>query len=375
MKVLIVYPRTDLYGGAELLVVRLANYLAKNKIPNALVTTNLSPEIAGDFINTRILNFNYTPFTGSRSALNLFRQWRLLRRGVNQLVEEYDVVNVHNYPAEIAVYPCPKPVVWMCNEPPRVHVRIDDELKFSIRWFIIQAILAFDQWAVRRQTKIAVVSDEYNQKRFKNIYGIDPIIINYGIDCQYYAVEQSNAVDRNDGQFTVLHVGMLTPLKNQLASLHTIERLKTTIPKIKLILAGSGSGKYLDTLREYIRNKDLQPYVDITGHVDREKIRELYRSANVLLHPIKPQGGWLSPFEAVCAGLPIVVSPEMTASSLIEKKNLGIVTQDYATALLDIYQNTSSHLAHCDYRANWVKTHLSWDNFCEQMLNAFSQVV
>ena len=50
MRVLIVYPRIDLYGGAELLVVRLANYLTRSNIENALLTTNICDEVKNDFL-------------------------------------------------------------------------------------------------------------------------------------------------------------------------------------------------------------------------------------------------------------------------------------------------------------------------------------
>ena len=151
-------------------------------------------------------------------------------------------------------------------------------------------------------------------------------------------------------------------------SIKAIEKLKGAIPNIMLILAGLGEGKYLATIKTYLHDHQLDDQVEITGHLNREQIRDLFHSSNALLHPIGSQGGWLSPFEAICAGLPIVVSPEMTAADIVQKENLGVVTRDYAGALMDIYQKPDKYRKMKDRRAAWVRENLSWDLFSENMI-------
>ena len=376
MKVLIVYPQMDIYGGAELLVVRLANYLTRNNVENALLTTNLSPVIEKDLAGTQIIAYPYTKFKDFRAPLNFFRIIWLLHKGVGRHLGRFDIINVHNYPAELSIFPYEKPAVWMCNEPPEVHVEFDAEPKYTVRWLAIKSILAFERHAVRKHLRYVVVSDQFNAKRFRDIYNFSPHIINYGIDYDFF----SELPRRQNGQessfrFTVLHVGMVTPLKNQMESVRTIDRLRKEIPDIRLILAGHGEGEYFSSFEEDIRSRGLQDNVLITGHVSRERLRKLYHTSDVLLHPIGPQGGWLAPFEAVVAKLPIVVSREMTASEFIRKKNLGVVTGDFADALLDVYKNRSKYDKLAVKRAEWVRDNLSWDNFCEKMLGVFHRAI
>lgn len=372
MRVLIVYPRMDLYGGAELLIVRLANYLTRKDIENALLTTNILSEIERDLIGTHIIKHPFSPLQGVLRPLNLFKTLSLLNQGVRKNLRNFDLINVHNYPAELSIYPYRKPVVWMCNEPPEVHVKLYDEPKYSLRRYVIQAILALEKHVVRHYVSTVVVADEFNKSRFRMIYGFDPHVINYGIDYHFFAAHPKDNKRKNADRFTVLHVGMLTPLKNQLESIKTIEKLKSTIPGIKLILAGFGEGEYLHSLQEFIKAKKLEDHVEITGHISRERLKNLYHTSNVLLHPIKSQGGWLSPFEALCAQTPIIVSSEMTASSLIRKEVLGTVTNDFANAVLDIYQNSAQYEKMAIPRAEWVRDNLSWDSFCGNMLEVFS---
>jgi glycosyltransferase involved in cell wall biosynthesis len=375
MKVLIVYPRMDFYGGAELLVVRIANYLTCHHIENALLTTNITPEIAADLTGTELIRLPYEPLTGKVSPLNLLRLVRRLRQGLREHIGCFDVVNVHNYPAEIALWPFRKPVVWMCNEPPQVHVRFDEERKFSPKWFLIKSILSYDRLVVKRRVTKVVVADEFNQQRFFGIYGRSALVNNYGIDCGFFKTRDPIDGLVDPKRFTVLQVGMLTPLKNQLASIKAIEAVRDRIPEIELILAGHGDGEYLKTIQDYVRDKNLADTVRITGHLTRVQIRSLYHQANVLLHPIKAQGGWLSPFEAICAGLPVIVSSEMTSANIISKNNLGQVTSDFASAILDVYQHPNKHKKAVAWRAEWVAANLSWDSFCTKMVDAFTEAM
>ena len=373
MSVLIVQPRMQVYGGAERLIVKLANYLTDHGILNGLLTTVLAPEIERDLPGTRI-HVPPPPFLQSESKARraLVLLWEL-NRGYRQLRSEYDVINVHNYPAELCVLPHRRPVVWMCNEPPEIETKYHRQPRYSLSRLLIRGILALDRLIVRTHVNIAVVADEYNRRRFTNIYGLSPRIVTYGIEHDFFAAPASEPKNRLLDRFTVLHVGMLTSFKNQMASIETVAALREKIPGIRLILAGSGEDAYVDRLKSAITAKRLTPFVELTGHVDRHRLKDLYHQSDVLLHPIGPQGGWLSPFEAISAGLPIIVSPEMTAADLIEREDLGIVTANYAAAVHRIYRDRREPADVSERRAIWVRDNLSWDRFGDKMLEVFTR--
>lgn len=372
MRVLIVYPDMKLYGGAELLVVRLANYLSRNRIENGVLTTDISSEIVADLKGTRILKFPYAHGPKTPKVYNLFRKIQRLHHGIHENHDRYDVINVHNFPAELAIFPCRKPVVWMCNEPPAIESKYFEQREYSPKWWVTGTILALDNYIVRHHIRHVVVADEFNKRRFSALYQFNPHVVPYGIDYHFFSSSELYGASSSSDPFIVLHVGVLTHLKNQLESLRTIERLKGRIPGIRLILAGTGEDAYIEKLSTYIKEKQLTTYVELTGHVNRSTLKNLYAKSDVLLHPIRPQGGWLAPFEALCAKLPIVVSPELSASDLIKEADLGIVTQDYSAAILDIYQNRSKYQQMAEQRALWVKEHLSWDTFGKEMVEVFA---
>jgi glycosyltransferase involved in cell wall biosynthesis len=367
MQVLIVSPGIYVYGGAELVIVKLANYLTKKGIKNSLLTTSILPEVEKELVETEIIIQERPKTILNNLKIN---EAKALYKGVHKVVDKFDVINIHNYPAELSVFGIKKPVVWMCNEP-ELYLTIS-HLRLPFHWKLIgKTLFIFERFIVNHYIKKVVVADRFNARRFEKIYGFKPEIVNYGIDYEFFSkkgnekeiLEKFN-LSKN---FTVLQVGMLNFFKNQLESVKVIERLRTKIPGIKLILAGWGDENYQRIVEGYIKKKNLDQDVIITGSLDRKEIRTLYHFCDVLVHPVKFQGGWLAPFEALCAKKPIIVSPEMSTAEIIKREGIGVVTNDFVNAIFEVYNNREKFAKVAEKGQKWVKRNLSWDNFCKKM--------
>jgi glycosyltransferase involved in cell wall biosynthesis len=374
MRVLIVHPRVTFYGGAELVIVKLANYLTRNGIPNSLLTLECCDEVRKDLHGTEIiepvspLRFPAAvPFSATLplviSSLN-----RMLRK----LQDKFDLINVHNFPAEMSCFGCYRKIVWMCNEPPQMYF-------VSPKMLVGALITRIDRVIVKNFIDCVIVADRFNAERFEKFYGIKPVIIPYGVDFEFF-----HAGDRQEGrkflgikkdEFLILQVGVISHLKNQLASVKAFEQVKSKLKEAKLVLAGEDSSKYAQELKEYVLRSDLREKVIFTGHLPRKIIRHLYAACDVLLHPVGPQGGWLSPFEAMCAGAPVIVSNTMTASYIISENRLGIVTDDLAKAILEVYEHLDRYKKMAARSREWVRQNLSWEKFCEKNLKIFEELL
>jgi len=380
MRVLMVHPKMSVYGGAELVVVKLANYMTKKGIENSILTTTILPEIVNDLCGTKII-IQQSQKSIVNKILNLpITDIFAIHKSIMNNLDHFDIINVHNYPVELSVFSCNKPIVWMCNEPElylrlkSMHPSRKKSLPKLLSYTRSKLILEIERFVVKKYVDYVCVSDEFNAKRFEQIYGIKPEIINYGIDYEFFSKGDKNKVlkkfDLHDN-FIVLQVGWIQPFKNQMESIKTIDKLRDKIPNIKLILAGYEDKEYKTILERYIKERGLDTYVIFTGHLDRGQIRDLYHACDVLLHPVKSQGGWLAPFEALCAKKPIVVSTEMTASEIIKRENIGIVTNNFSEIVLDIYRNPEKYNEIAERGSMWVKKNLSWDKFCEKMIEIF----
>jgi len=311
-----------------------------------LITPKIPLKIKREFTETRIIE------------TEKIEQLPSILHGI---LHKFDVVNLHNDPAQICVYPRMRPSVWMCNEPPidaLIGGEIDEKYKQIIRDHI----------------DINVVADRFNQTRFMELFNVEARINHYGVDHDFFVkgnpeniIEKYSLGDR----FTVLQVGMFTFTKNQLKTVGLFKKIKKRIPEAKLVLAGYNDTPYFKKVKQRIVQSRLIKDVVFTGEVSQTEIRDLYHASNVLIVPIMPQGGWLSTFEAMTAGLPVVVSPQMTASDIITDNDLGLVTEDYVEAVFALYGKRRRTVK----PGRWVKKHLTWERFCGNMLDYFVEVM
>ncbi len=325
MKILIVHPSKGFYGGAEEVVDQLYKYLNTHGH------------------EARVVNY------GSLS---------MLRQRTRELLSWADVGNVHNFPATLMPFPTKKPIVWTCNEPPELFTNI-----------FRKPIEAFNRWWVKSSGMKVVVADEYQVLRFFSIYGVVPRVIPYGIDYKFWSggdpllgISQLKPI--------ILQVGTVTPYKNQLESIKALESLKESNTSAHLLLIGKRADKsYYGVLKDYISRHQLIARVSFIDHMSHEGLRKWYKSASVLIHPVNDQGGWLVPFEAMCAGLPVVVTTGFTAHSIIENNHLGVVSDDLVCGIKRALKEDFSK------PGEWVRDNLTWEKYGESMVKVFEEVL
>jgi len=366
VKVLIVYPRMNFLGGGELIVVRLANYLSKQGIDITVLTTSAVSEIQQELNGTEI-------WVRHKVGAGVVGEFTSLGAALLEHSGKFDIINIHNFPAEVAsVFVRKKPIVWQCNEP-ELYLYSQEKPYLVLPFKISKEI-------VRRRITKAIVSDRHNAKRFEGLYGFEPVVMPYGIDYDYFAVDSERLAEYKEEarefkrHFQILQVGMVTPLKNQTATLRALRELKDWGIRAGVVFAGWIDWRYKKELDGYIAQHRLENSTLFLEQIDRGMLRSLYYTSDILLHPIKDQGGWLSPFEAMCCKLPVVTSVEFTASDIIMENKLGYVVNDYVDAILDIKAHPISD-EELERRRAWVKDNLSWDRYCEGMLGIFKELV
>ena len=128
-------------------------------------------------------------------------------------------------------------------------------------------------------------------------------------------------------------------------------------------------------MRKYVVNNGLEDNVVFLDFQAREVIRDLHHLADIVIHPVNEQGGWLTPFEALCASTPIIVSKRMTAASIISKEEIGIVTDDLVTAIFEIYNCPEEYRKMALRGKQYIANNLSWDAFGKRMLSVFENVI
>lgn len=360
MKVLTVSHAMPFYGGAEIVIARLCQYMAAHGIENTLVAPTAPPEMLRELEGTRVIIIGNGDTVG--------RYYRL-REKVQELLPSVDVVNVHNFPASLTLPPVHKPAVWMCNEPPEL---------FGSRFNMGRGLLLrLGRYVTRHYITEAVVADEVNAERFQKYYGFEPKVIPYGVDYDFWAAGERNTRQR---EFMVLQVGTVTRLKNQMATVQAAERLLNTVPNLAIYFVGWHKVEpgYTEKIRAYVNNSELRGRIWFMGPMDRQALRAMYKRANVVVHPIKSQGGWLTPFEALASGTPVVVSGEATCARLISDKGLGYVAhsqEELVCHLQKVYRYQENVQKLTERAKEWVRTNLTWDNFCQAYIGLMEEAI
>lgn len=373
-RILIVHTQMKYFGGAELLIVELANWLTKKGIKNDILSLSKSKEVQDMLINTEIIipmhNIDLQPpgFKNTKDILNFIRVYK---KELKKIIKNYDVINFHNFPVTWTLFPRKKPCVWMLNEPPNLWSKPNANWKLKLMNKIRNYL---DRFIVNNSVDIICVADDFNQKRTLERYRRDSRIVFYGVNYDFFSKgkpkKAENKFDLKD-KFVIIQSGVLSEQKNQLESIKSIEKIKNKIPNALLILAGNPEEGYKKKLEEYIQKNHLQKYVLFTGNLNREEVRDLYSSCDVGLFPVGKQGGWLAPFELLCSGKPLIVSEEIGIASIIKKFNLGISTSDYAKALIDVYENYEKYKKLAKESAKFVKKNFGWDVFADKMIKAY----
>ncbi len=91
----------------------------------------------------------------------------------------------------------------------------------------------------------------------------------------------------------IIGVGWLIPLKQYHIFIQVIERLKKTLPAVKVVLCGKGPE--MQELQQMVNTLQLEENIHFTGEMQHPQVLELMQQSRILLHPSSFEG-----FSTVC---------------------------------------------------------------------------
>jgi glycosyltransferase involved in cell wall biosynthesis len=125
----------------------------------------------------------------------------------------------------------------------------------------------------------------------------------------------------------VLFLSRLHPVKAVDALLDAWPLVQREIPAATLVIAGDGVPEYAARLRERVLRNPLESRaISMPGFVNGDEKERCLRDADVFVLPSHHENFGIAVLEAIAAGLPVVVSPDVQLASFVEQHRLGRVS-------------------------------------------------
>lgn len=222
-----------------------------------------------------------------------------------------------------------------------------------------------------------IAPSEFVKKSLNNLDDSKVHIIPFGTDClKFFPKEKSNDFYFQE-ELVVLFVGNITYTKGFDLLYNAIEFLRNKKRKIKFKVVGSVAEIYSSRFKTITKN------IEYLGRIPHDKLNDVYNSAHLLALPSYLEGSPLVTYEALAAGLPVIISEGM--QPLVENGKNGYFTKindmyDVANKINRVYENRdwlfeASHYAReAALKNTWEARYSNLIRLYEQLLKQRSEI-
>ncbi len=372
MKLLIVQPYLNLKGGAERVILKIAQHYDAS-----IYLLEYSPKTT--FREFKDLDIKLVGKKVPLSKMLPYRASQGLRYGYNfynlKIKEDYDVINAHISPSEWIRHRNER-MLWYCHTPPReVYDLYEERMKHrSYKQKILYSSMAkmykFISGGVVKNIEAIAANSLNTQERIKRYYSRDSTIINPGIDFEKFTNE-------GDGKY-FLYPSRITPNKRQEYVIEAFRRFCSKSKKrYSLILAGTLSGDpehtaYYDKIKKLSNGLDVK----IKSNLSDNEMHGLYaHSTAVLLAPQNEDFGIVY-LEAMSSSKAVISVNEGEPKRIIKNGKTGFLVnsqQEMTAKMLEVAEdNPMAEKMGREARKD-AELNYSWEAFFKKFDKALRQ--
>ena len=286
-------------GGIERSLLRLAQHVDRQQFDfdfldltgGAACFRDELIELGGRFHN--VTPRSVSPWQNRRQLRTLFRE------------EHFDVLHLH---VNTLSYVQPARIALRVGIPVIIHSRAAGWPNLGVRRVLHEANRHFLPWPQIERVAVSRQAGDWLFGRKSDFK-----VVNNGIDVERFAFtdarrsQMRSALGLSD-KFIVGHVGMFSPVKNHSFLLQTFEAISRSRNDAVLILIGEGPLK--EDIKAETARRGLDEKVRFLG--SRRDVPELLAAMDLLVFPSISEGFPNTILEAQCAGLPCLVSDNVT---------------------------------------------------------------
>jgi glycosyltransferase involved in cell wall biosynthesis len=399
MRIAIVYPSLRAVGGAENVVVWLAESLAQRGHHVFLFTREFSESVWGP-VWSRPYTVCILDFKKQRSTLKTNRNAGIaLHRALSLSLYEFDVINPHSYPASLWVYYAkqqnrnfPGVLLYLHNLTRNFYEKLIDihyrrlsgissiwnryrpkKLLRQMRQSIFN-YRGLDKAAVLSCDKV-LANSKYAAELASKIYNVEVLPCPLGVKLRGVSMpfdRRTSESEQHDGVFSIVTVARMERQKNIDTILTAIRLLKerNALPqRFRYILAGSGP--HLENLMKRSRTLGIADIVTFVGSVPHEKVWKLYEDSAFLVHVPLDEPFGLVPLEAALLKKPSIVSNHGGPADIVVNGETGyqvdaLNVEDIAEKIEGLIRHPERVLEMGSAAYRRVLEGMTWDDFVER---------
>jgi glycosyltransferase involved in cell wall biosynthesis len=189
------------------------------------------------------------------------------------------------------------------------------------------------------------------------------------------AVSEASRPD-DSGPPIVLFLSRLHPVKSVETLIAGWDSVLADHPAARLVIAGDGRPEYVTELRRLAVGA---MNIDFVGFASGEVKRDLLASARAFVLPSYHENFGVAVAEALAAGLPVVMTPEVQLASLVQDHRLGIVVerepQRFARAISAVLSDPALRLHCAETGPRIVAEHFSLPSVSARLMTMYRHVL
>lgn len=171
-----------------------------------------------------------------------------------------------------------------------------------------------------------------------------------------------------------------------LSRLHSKKGLDYLIPalgklsheRLTFILAGSGTSEYENEVKSLLIAHGMEQRTHLTGFVKGEFKDLLMQGSDLFALTSYSENFGVAVLEALAAGVPVIVTPGVALSDIVQQQHLGYVTaidiDAIATSLQQVLINPAQAKATGDRARQFILENYTWDNIAAKMISVYQDI-
>lgn len=215
-----------------------------------------------------------------------------------------------------------------------------------LNWLLYYPI---EKWLSRETDCLITINDEDYTNSFKNGFKASKIKLVHGVGVDLKKFSPASVEEKkklrdqygyNETDFILLYTAELNKNKNQLFLIDIINHLKTSIPNIKLLLAGDGTMQ--EEYEETVKKLELHKYIEFLGF--RSDINSLLKLSDVSVTSSKREGLPVNIMEAMATGIPVIATDCRGNRDLVKSNLNGFLvdqgdTHDFINCIIKLKES------------------------------------